>query len=134
KFGIASAEFLSPKVQSKLDTLSRRGQGQPKDLGIKDVASEMNGKFRVVDAVAHFSNLQFGVPGASVNLAGNYNLDNGALDFRGKLILQAKLSQTTTGVKSFFLKAIDPFFRGKDAGAILPIKISGTRENPEFGL
>jgi hypothetical protein len=134
EFGIAAAQFSKSSVQSKLDALSRRAQGQPKDLSIKEVASEMNGKFRVSNAVAHFANLKFGVPGALVDLSGDYNLNDGALDFRGKLILQAKLSQTQTGVKSFFLKAIDPFFKGKDAGAVLPIKISGTRQNPAFGL
>jgi hypothetical protein len=48
--------------------------------------------------------------------------------------MQAKLSQTTTGVKSFFLKAVDPFFQGQKAGAVLPIKITGSKDNPSFGL
>jgi hypothetical protein len=38
-----------------------------------------------------------------------------------------------TGVKSFFLKAVDPFFR-KDGETQIPIKISGTRDKPSFGL
>jgi hypothetical protein len=46
----------------------------------------------------------------------------------------AKLSQTTTGPKSFFLKALDPFFKGKNAGTILAIKITGTKDRPAFGL
>jgi hypothetical protein len=37
-------------------------------------------------------------------------------------------------VKSFFLKALDPLFKGKKAGTVLPIKITGTRESPSFGL
>jgi hypothetical protein len=47
--------------------------------------------------------------------------------------MQARLSQTTTGFKSFLLKAVDPFFR-KNGKTVLPIKISGTREHPQFGL
>jgi hypothetical protein len=39
----------------------------------------------------------------------------------------------TTGMKSFFLKAVDPFFR-KGNVTELPIKITGTREHPSFGL
>jgi hypothetical protein len=37
-------------------------------------------------------------------------------------------------VKSFFLKAVDPFVKGKNAGTVLPIRITGTTENPSFGL
>jgi len=56
------------------------------------------------------------------------------MDFHGKLMLDAKLSQTTTGVKSFFLKVADPFFKGKHGGAELPIRITGTKDKPSFGL
>ena len=38
------------------------------------------------------------------------------------------------GMKGFFLKAVDPIFRKKGAGALVPIKVGGTREKPEFGL
>ena len=55
------------------------------------------------------------------------------LDFHGKLRMQAKLSQTMTGVKSFMLKAFDPFFR-KNGQTEVPIKITGQREHPSFGL
>jgi len=55
------------------------------------------------------------------------------LDFHGKLQLDAKLSQVTTGVKSFLLKPFDSFFR-KNGVTELPIKITGTREHPSFGL
>jgi hypothetical protein len=48
--------------------------------------------------------------------------------------MQAKLSQTMTGAKSFFLKALDPFFKGKDAGSVMAIKVSGTKDKPAFGL
>jgi len=134
EFGIASGQFNSTTVHEKVDTLSRKAQGHPKDMDIKEVQSAMSGKFQMNRGVAHFSNLTFEVPGASIVLAGNYNLDSGMLDFHGKLRLQAKLSQTVTGVKSFFLKALDPFFKGQNAGTVLAIKITGSRENPSFGL
>ena len=47
--------------------------------------------------------------------------------------MQAKISQTTTGAKSFVLKAVDPFFR-KNGQTEVPIKITGQREHPSFGL
>jgi hypothetical protein len=41
--------------------------------------------------------------------------------------------QTITGFKSFLLKPFDPFFR-KNGVTVLPIKVTGTRAQPEFGL
>jgi hypothetical protein len=51
----------------------------------------------------------------------------------GILLVDAKLSQTITGFKSFLLKPFDPFFR-KNGVTVLPIKVTGTRAQPEFGL
>ena len=72
--------------------------------------------------------------GAEVRLTGSYNLPDETLDFRGNLRMQAKLSQTVTGKKSFFLKLADPFFKKDGAGSVVPIHISGTRDNPKFAL
>jgi hypothetical protein len=47
--------------------------------------------------------------------------------------MDAKLSQTVTGAKSFFLKAVDPFFR-KNGLTEIPIKITGTKDEPKYGL
>jgi hypothetical protein len=134
QFEISDAQFPNPSLQGKVDTFSRKGQGQPKNMEINDVASKMGGNFRVGESAIYFSNLNFGVPGASINLIGSYNLESGALNFHGKLMLQAKPSQTTTGVKSFFLRALDPFFKGKNGGTEVAFKITGTKDKPSFGL
>jgi hypothetical protein len=47
--------------------------------------------------------------------------------------MDAKLSQTTTGFKSVFMRLVDPFFR-KNGKTVLPIKISGNLNQPSFGL
>ena len=134
QFGIGDIQFTKASTQGKIDTLSRKGQGAPKDLDISNVESDMKGDFGLRHAVVNFSDLQFGVIGAAIKLTGTYNLDTEEMDFHGKLKLKAKPSETTTGMKSFFLKAIDPFFKGKDAGTVLAIKITGTKDNPSFGL
>jgi hypothetical protein len=133
KFRIADGQFTTSEIQQKVDSLSRKGRGQPNAMEISRVASEMVGNFQLRRGVMNFSNLNFGVAGAAVDLAGTYGVDGGALDFHGQLVLQAKLSQTTTGAKSFFLKAVDPFFKGKNAGTVVPIKITGTKDQPAFG-
>jgi hypothetical protein len=135
QFHMPKGIFTNPAIQDKVDSLSRRGQGQPKDTNIAHVESELIGAFHLQKGIIHFNDLRFQVPGARVNLQGTYAL-SGELDFHGHLLLDAKLSQTMTGWKSLVLKAIDPFFSGKNvgAGADLPIKVTGTKDHPEFGL
>jgi len=134
QFGVADAHFTSPGVQEKIDSFSRKGQGRPEDTDIADVVSGLAGKFRMADGSIDFSKLSFKVTGADVELSGTYTLDQGQIDFHGKLLLDAKLSQTTTGAKSFLLKAVDPFFKGKNGGSEVPIKITGTKDHPSYGL
>jgi AsmA-like C-terminal region len=135
QFGLGAIHFTSAAVQGKVDSLSRRGQGKPEDVDISGQVSDLRGHFTMGNDEIHFPSLQFGVEGADIALAGTYNMDSGQLDFHGKLRLRAELSQTMTGWKSALLKPFDHFFRGKNAGVgtQIPIKITGTRENPSFG-
>ena len=134
QFTIQRGSFSSDTVQDKVDELSRKGQGQPKDMSIDNVLSEFSGKFALKNGVLDLPNVQFAVRGAEVRLAGSYELRGERLGFTGELRLQAKISQTQTGFKSVLLKVIDPFFSKHGAGAILPIKVGGTVASPEFGL
>ena len=134
EFGVGTARFSSFEVQEKVETLSRRGKGQTEDEAGPSVVSNLRGGFVLKNGTITFSKLSFGVPGALVQLSGTYGLRNEDFDLRGTLKLDAKLSQTTTGIKSFLLKAIDPLFKKKDAGAVIPIKVTGTRSQPSFGL
>jgi hypothetical protein len=135
EFVLSEATFTDAGVQTKLTGLSRRGQGMNKGEDVGDVLSNLRGRFVVENAVARFSSLTFSVPGAAVELAGRYGLRDEVLGFRGKLKMQATLSQVAGGgIKGFFLKAIDPFFKKGGAGMVVPIKIEGTRKNPKFGL
>jgi hypothetical protein len=133
-FDVAESHFTSQSVQEKIDSLSRRSQGKPEDTQIDNVVSDLKGTFNLADGVIDFSSLNFSVTGATVDLHGTYGMENGVLDFHGHLLMQAKLSQTMTGTKSVFLKLADPFFKGKNGGSSVPIKITGTREHPEYGL
>jgi len=135
QFGLSKAKFTDPNVQSKLVGLSRRGQGKGEDEAVGDVLSNLKGRFEILNATARFSSLTFSVPGAAVELAGHYALREEQLDFRGHLKMQATFSQVVGGgVKGFFLKAFDPFFKKPGAGTVVPIKITGTRKEPKFGL
>ena len=133
-FTVQSAQFTNPEVEAKITSLSRRGQGKPRDDDIQNARFDMQGHFVLANSQVTFSSLSFSVPGATVQLQGTFGLLSQALDFHGTLRLQAKVSQTTTGIKSLLLKAIDPLFEGKGAGTVLPIKITGTRGEPSFQI
>ncbi len=134
-FGLTKAQFTDKSVQTKLIGLSRRGRGLANEDPTGDVMSNLRGRMVVSQAVVSFSTLTFSVPGAEVALAGRYSMRAQTLDFRGKLKMQATLSEVAGGgVKGFFLKAFDPFFKKPGAGMVLPIKITGTRKEPKFGL
>jgi hypothetical protein len=134
RFGVAGATLTSSNKQTKLDSLSRSGQGQPKNEDIQNVISNLRGKFFLRKARLTFSNLTFSVPGASVELSGTYNVRADDIDLHGHLILDVKLSQATTGTKSVLLMFADSFFKKAGGGSSVPIKISGSRMNPVFSL
>jgi hypothetical protein len=134
RFGVGSGRFTDPHVQEKLDSLSRKGSGQPENESIQDVLSNVRGNMMVRRGIVTFSNLAFEVPGAAVQLRGSYNLDSEELDFHGHLLMDAKISQTTTGAKSVFLKLIDPFFGKPSGGSSVPIQVTGKRSDPDIGL
>jgi hypothetical protein len=134
KFELMQANFSSPTVQQKIDELSRKGQGKPKDERITSVASNFFGDFKLDKGNFLLRNLEFDVPGALVQLAGNYLFETEAIEFYGQLRLQAKLSQTQSGWKRIVLKPVDPFFSKEGAGTLLKIQVVGTRSAPQFGL
>jgi len=133
-FALRSARFTSLKVQKKLAGLSRRARGLQANPGDEHVVSNLNGHLRLQRGIAEFSWLSFGVPGAEVRLNGWYKLRQEQMDFHGYLRMQAKLSQTTHGIKSLLLKPFDPLFSKQGAGTVLPIKITGPRAHPKFGV
>jgi hypothetical protein len=137
QFTLRAIRFVNPEWQDKVDMLSLRAQGKAKKAkpGAEDVSSKMVGTFRMDRGKLRFSRLAYELPGADVNLAGVYSLDGNELDFSGKVRTKAALSNmVATWWKSWLLKPVDPFFRKHGAGAEIPIKISGSKGSPKFGL
>ncbi len=134
RFHIDRARFINEAVQEKIDELARRGSGRPDDEGIDDVMSDMRGEFTLGNGVLRLRNLTFTVVGASIAMAGVYNLKSEALDFRGDVRLRANASRTMTGFKSLLLRPFDPLLRKRGAGTRLAIKVTGTRDEPNFSV
>jgi hypothetical protein len=136
-FHVLRAHFANEKVQGKLNSLSLRSQGKPKeaqDHAEEDAPVDLRGVFTLKDGVLSFSLLHFLIPGTHVDMTGDYSLDGQTFDFRGTARLDAKVSQMTTGWKSILLKPVDPFFSKHGAGTEVPIRITGTESEPHFGL
>jgi hypothetical protein len=131
-FSVDRAEFTKAHVQDKVEAFSTKARGV-KDDTPDPVVSNFRGTFRMRDGVIHFSDVTFAMPGARVNVNGQYGMKSEALDFRGTVRLDTKLSKLTTGVKSFLLRIVDGLFRHDDI-TIVPITIGGTVNKPKVGL
>ena len=137
QFALREIYFTDPQMEDKIDDLSLRARGQPKEAkpGAPDVHSTLAGDFVLRSGDMKFSRLVYGMPGGEVRLAGDYHLKSDQFDFTGELRTQAQISQMISSWwKSLLLKPVDRFFRKDGAGAVIPIKISGTRKHPDFAL
>jgi hypothetical protein len=132
-FRLERARFTSVNVQKQINELSRRGRGDL-DNEPSSVVSNLSGRFLLRRGTLRFSSLTFGVPGAVVQLAGTFDLQRETLDFKGNLLLDASLAETTTGFKSLLARIAQPLFRRKGGGSKLPIRIEGPLAKPKFGL
>src|SRR5947209_5091426 len=131
-FDITDAHF-KPKTQQNVNKLSERTEGDTHDEDIEQVAARLQGHVELRDGIAHFSNTTFAVPGGTAKLHGTYSvMRDHKVDIRGSLKMEAKLSQATTGVKSFVARFLNPFFKKKDGETQIPVAITGNNKHPRF--
>jgi hypothetical protein len=133
-FRIGDARFTNADVQTRINELSHRTRGQNPDRRARRVSSQFAGTFKLRDGSLAIPQVTFGVPGAAIRLSGTYGLVTEQIDFAGTAFTNAKVSEMTTGFKSFLLKPVDLLFNRNGGGSAIPIRISGTRNHPAFGL
>jgi hypothetical protein len=136
QFNLQDARFPNQKLQEKIEGLSLRAQGRQsarKDTNPDSITAQMQGSFHLAHGVIGLPDLKYTVPGAQIDLKGTYAL-NGALHFDGIARMQATVSQIVGGWKGFLLKPADRFFKKDGAGTLVPIKVRGTRQDPQFGM
>src|SRR5215831_1886243 len=141
-FVIVPAKFTSIKSQVGIDQLSERANGKKdkeKDhdadddaAGFDRVHTRLDGQVALKSGTATFSRISFSVPGAQGDMNGTYSILNKRVNLRGKMRMNATVSQATTGAKSFFLKIVDPFYKKKNAGAEVPITMTGVYGHTHF--
>ena len=117
-----------------MDKLSERARGKKKEDedDPESVLSDLKGHVVLKNGTATFTNLSFVVPGAIARVHGTYDLITERIDLHGTLQMQAKLSDATSGVKSFLIKALDPFLKKNRPGVPVPISITGTYSHPSY--
>ena len=144
-FGIDAASFTKPETQQGVNHLSEgasagekpkfeTSEKETQENEIETVLSDLKGHVVLKDGTAKFSNLSFSVPGAWAQMQGTYNLLTERIDLHGRLRTDSGPSKTTHGVKTLMLKMLEPFFKKKKAGYLMPVKITGTYDHPSFGL
>ena len=136
-FGISGEEFRNPETQSSIDRLGKSAQGETKtelDDDPDRVLSNLVGHVVVRDGVATFTNISFGIPGASAELHGTFGLISKTVELHGKLRTTGSPADATSGFKSFLLRVLTPFLKKKPAVTVLPFQITGTYDHISVGL
>lgn len=141
-FGIRGGQFQNPETQAKADDLSVSARGDKKahqaqkrnpSVPQENVVSDLRGHVSLRGGVATFTNVSYTVPSADAQMNGTYNLLNQDVNFHGNLKMDAKFSQSTSGIRKIFAEVIDPFVNKKN-GSLVPVVMNGTYDNPHFGL
>jgi hypothetical protein len=133
-FGIGAGIFSKPSTQEGVNKLSAGARGEKDPADPETVLTDLTGQVVLEDGTAKFSDLSFGVPGAAARMRGTYNLINHKIDLRGQMQVDSKISNTTSGAKALLLKVMEPFFKKRHKGEVVPVRISGTYEHPTYGL
>jgi hypothetical protein len=133
-FGIGAGEFSQPSTQQDVDKLSAGARGEKATPDPDTALTDLAGQVVLANGVANFGDLSFGIPGAHARMHGTYDLINSKIDLHGHLRVETKISNTETGGKALLLKMVDPIFKKRKKGEILPVRISGDYNHPTFGL
>jgi AsmA-like protein len=130
-FRIQNAHFVKPETQVQLSKVAEApDQRQPNTA----MPVQIQGAVKVQHGIAHFARLSLQDHHASASFRGNYELTDEHVDLHGRLKTEASLTKATKGIGSFFAKILEPFFKKKPHENVVPVKISGTYNNPKFGL
>jgi hypothetical protein len=133
-FNVPAERVSDRDTEKSLSAFSERAQGKKtpgEDAGkdstsAADVLSAVKGPAQIRDGIASSHHLTFNIPGAQADLGGTFNFHNKEVRLVGNLRMDTDISHTSTGFKSFLLKPLAPFFKKKNAGALVAIAVTGT--------
>ena len=135
EFKIPAERITNEQTEKSLSAFSERAAGKRKNTGLEpgpdspppgvDVLSSLAGSAKIENGVVNTPHITFRVPGAESTLAGTFRFHDQAVHLTGNLKMDTDISHTATGFKSFLLKPLAPFFKKKNAGAVIPIAVTG---------
>ena len=128
-------KFTNDAVQDKIDELSRKAQGRPTDAIDRRSRVADGDEVRAPRRRVHLSGTVVRRAGrVSARSTARTRCDRRRWIFAGVVLLNATVSQTQTGFRSWLLKPFDPLFRKNGAGTRLVITVAGTQDQPKIGL
>lgn len=136
-FGLTSSKFEGHDLQNSLDKLSmsaRPDETKQEKEDPETVLSNFKGYVSAKNGIATLSRISFDMPGASALVNGTYNLITEQVDLHGVLRTDGKVYVSTTGFKSFLLRAISPLLKHKSRITFVPFKITGKYPNTTVSL
>ncbi|HEX3986199.1 MAG TPA: AsmA-like C-terminal region-containing protein [Acidobacteriaceae bacterium] len=136
KAALEGMHFVTANQTETMDAFSARVVKDPPQDSKSDppaVTAEAESDTRFDNGMAYFPDIRFRMPGARARLHGTFNLLDTKVHLTGKVALQRSLPHAVTGWKAVLLKPLAPFFRHKHAGAVVPIAVTGTAEQPKIG-
>ena len=136
KFEIADGRFQQG-TQAKVNRLSARAAGvRVGDEGEAPgaVVEALDSDVTIRNGSAFFPELFFMIRGAHARFEGTYDLESHQVKMEGNLWTLSTISQESDGIKSVLLKPIDPLFKRKHAGARVGVTMTGTVDEPQFGV
>jgi hypothetical protein len=141
-FDVPAERLTNKENEKSMSDFSDRAQGHKsdqnaddaKEAATTDAFSSLKGPARIQDGIASSQKLIFQIAGAEATMAGTFNFHSEAVHLAGDLRMQSDISHITTGFKSALLKPLAPFMRKRDAGAVVPIAVTGTPGQYKIGL
>jgi hypothetical protein len=140
-FDVPAERMTDANLEKKLSAFSARAQsakpgkyealaepqspGKDASIAVGDVVSSLKGPARIEKGIITTQGLSFQIPGAAVIFHGSFDLNDDAVHLVGDMRMQADISHAATGFKSVLLKPLIPFFKKKNAGASIPIAVTG---------
>lgn len=134
-FDVPAERVTDKQTEKSLTDFSHRAQGrkEPEQNEMDrsgranaDALSSLKGPAQIEDGIASSKHVAFQIPGARADLSGTFNFHSKVVHLTGNLKMDTDISHTATGFKSFLLKPLAPFFKKKNAGALVPIAVTGS--------
>jgi hypothetical protein len=135
EISLAQVSFAKPDTQHDMNAFAARVQKDPpggSKIDPPQVTATASSPTIFHEGAAYFPDVHVTFPGADAHLHGTFNLMDSRIHFTGKADLQRDISRAATGWKSALLKPLIPFYRHKDAGAVVSVAATGTAKHPKI--